>query len=120
MLELNISFIFHLFFIIIGCQIITFFFNKLYDNILDYKKKETDYLNSFNNENNLLKEKIICLEKKFNTNIQAVNNLIKDVIINENDISTKLKYTIKEYPIISTEKKTLIDNYFNSLLKKID
>lgn len=120
MLELNISFIFHLFFIIIGCQIIIKFLNKLYDNVSEYKKKENEYIDTFNTEKKILKEKIIYLEDNFNANVKDINNIINIILINKPKNDIVLKYTVDNYPLISDEKKQSINNYFIYLLKKID
>ncbi len=121
MLEINISFIFHLFFILIGCKIISFFFNKLYDNIIEYKKKENKDIDLFNNNNNLLKEKIEVLQKDFIINQKQINDIINISIIEQcNESSKKLKFQMQSNIIISNEKKILINNFYIALLKNIN
>jgi hypothetical protein len=124
MLELNISFIFHLFFIFVGCQVITFFLNKLYDSLFEYKEKESAAMNVFNTENNILKEKKADLEEKFNNDLKAIQTII-NTVTTDSDISKKsnlsvIKNNIISEPEISEEKKKLINNYFSSVLKKFN
>lgn len=125
MLELNISFIFHIFFIAIGCRIITFFLNKLYDSLIEYKKKESAAISIFNHQNNILKEKKIDIENTFNNNIKEIQNIINTVTLKDNSILKKFKRnTLKEnympHNTIIKTKKLLIDNYFIMILKKIN
>jgi hypothetical protein len=123
MLELNISFIFHLLCIAIGCRTISLFLDKLYDNLVEYKEKEIITDNFFNNENKILKEKTIYLEEKFNSNIKEIQITINKFIIkNRYESLKKFKNSTIKNPIskISETKKLLIDNYFALILKKID
>jgi hypothetical protein len=125
MLELNISFVFHIIFIAIGCHVIRFFLNKLYDHIIEYKKKESAEIAIFNNENNILKEKKINIENNFNNNIKEIQTIINEVTSKNLSTLKKIKKnTLKENYMptsqITATKKLLIDNYFMTILKKIN
>ena len=121
MLELNISFIFHLFFIIIGCRVITYFLNKLYDNTVDFKIREKEYLNEFNNKKRILHEKSLSLENNFNNNIKDINGIIKQIANEKSTMIDKSKsFQMNAYPILSEKTKMTIDNYFLNLVRKIN